>query len=75
MVNVMAPLGLYPKMAWHSARGPKRERPRLETTPTQGDQKIGGKIGQILDKVAKTVAKLKNAIFLVAKFDNTKHLH
>jgi hypothetical protein len=58
MVNVMAPLGLYPTMAWHSARGPKREGFRLETTPTQGDQKIGGKFGQILHKVAKTVAKL-----------------
>jgi hypothetical protein len=56
MVNVMAPLGLYPTMAWHSAIGPKRERFRLEKTPIQGDQKIGGKFGQILYKVAKTVA-------------------
>jgi hypothetical protein len=27
--------------------------------PVQGDQKMGGKFAQILDKVAKTVAKQK----------------
>jgi hypothetical protein len=43
----------------------------------QGDQKIGGKIAQFLDKVAKTVAKPNikcQNIFFKAKFES-KDLH
>ncbi len=43
----------------------------------QGDQKIGGKFAQILDKVAKTVAKLKYAKTSSLRLDLKvkKHLH
>jgi hypothetical protein len=40
----------------------------------QGDQKIGGKFAQFLDKVAKTVAKKCQNIFSKAKFES-KDLH
>jgi hypothetical protein len=35
----------------------------------QGDQKIGKKIAQILEKVAKTIAKLKNAKVFSSKLN------
>jgi hypothetical protein len=43
----------------------------------QGDQKIGKKVAQNLEKVAETVAKPKKCqnIFNKAKLESTKHLH
>jgi hypothetical protein len=35
------------------------EKTQKESIPYQGDQKIGGKMAKILEKVAKTVAKPK----------------
>jgi hypothetical protein len=49
----------------------------LSYSSYQGDQKIGGKIAQVLKKVAQTVAKLKNAKMSSSKFNLKiqKHLY